>query len=171
MRSASISVAKLANCWRMTGSWANRHPLRWVVLDQMPLNANGKIDRQRLPEPPSGAGAPEQDADAEWTPVEELVTGIWSEVLKLTTVGRDENFFELGGHSLLATQVITRIRNALQNELPLRALFINPTVAGLAEVIDTELCLADLATVNLAVTVPCRETLAVADSPPTSKVV
>ncbi|MGH8349090.1 MAG: non-ribosomal peptide synthetase, partial [Pseudomonas sp.] len=84
-------------------------PQRWVVLEQMPLTSSGTIDRKRLPEPSgAGAGALEQEAGGEWSPVEELVAGIWSEVLRRGTVGKDENFFELGGHSLLATQVLSR---------------------------------------------------------------
>src|SRR5262249_46013302 len=67
------------------------------------------------------------------TPTEEIMTGIWAEVLGLEQIGSDENFFDLGGHSLLATQVIARIRNAFQLQLPLNELFEYPTVAGLAE--------------------------------------
>ena len=115
-------------------------PQRWVVLDQMPLTANGKIDRQRLPEPSeAGAGARDQDAESEWTPVEEMVAGIWSEVLKREAVGRDENFFELGGHSLLATQVISRVREVFEVEVELRRLFAEPTVQGFSRIVEEAL--------------------------------
>ena len=113
-------------------------PQRWVVLDQMPLTANGKIDRQRLPEA-SEAGALDQEAEGEWTPVEEMVAGIWSEVLKRETVGRDENFFELGGHSLLATQVISRVREVFEVEVELRRLFAEPTVQGFSRIVEEAL--------------------------------
>ena len=115
-------------------------PQRWVMLDQLPLTTSGKIDRRRLPAPSgAGAGEQEQEAASEWTPVEELVAGIWSEVLKLATVGRDENFFELGGHSLLATQVISRVRQAFGVEIGLRRLFEEPTVRRLAHSIGDQL--------------------------------
>jgi acyl carrier protein len=66
------------------------------------------------------------------TAVEQVLAGIWSQLLKLEQIGIHDNFFDLGGHSLLATQVISRVRGTLQVELPLRALFENPTVASLA---------------------------------------
>src|SRR6185312_15439104 len=113
-------------------------PQRWVVLEQLPLTANGKLDRRRLPAP-SAAGALEQEAASEWTPVEELLAGIWSEVLKRGAVGRDENFFELGGHSLLATQVISRVRQVFGVEVGLRRLFEEPTLRGFSQSIEAAL--------------------------------
>src|SRR6185312_4442958 len=113
-------------------------PQRWVLLEQMPLTASGKIDRQRLPAP-----VIERRVDAaeegEWTAAEEMVAGIWSEVLKLSAVARDENFFELGGHSLLATQVVSRVREMFGVEMPLRRLFEEPTVRGLSRSIEGQL--------------------------------
>jgi amino acid adenylation domain-containing protein len=113
-------------------------PQRWVALDQLPLTANGKIDRQRLPAP-SGTGAVFADEERRQTQVEELVAAIWSEVLKLEAVARDENFFELGGHSLLATQVISRVREVFGVEVELRRLFAEPTVRGLSRNIEEQL--------------------------------
>ena len=113
-------------------------PLRWVVLDQMPLTAHGKIDRERLPAPVAERAA-EREAEGEWTPVEELVAGIWNEVLSQEVVGRDESFFELGGHSLLATQVISRVREVFGVEVGLRRLFEEPTLGGFSYGIEEEL--------------------------------
>jgi amino acid adenylation domain-containing protein len=111
-------------------------PGRVVVLERMPLTANGKVDRKRLPEPEREAGNRWQEE--EMTPVEEVVAGIWEEVLRREGVGRRENFFEMGGHSLLATQVISRVREVLGVEVELRAMFEKPTVGGLAEEVERE---------------------------------
>ena len=113
-------------------------PHRWVVLEQMPLTAHGKVDRERLPAPVAERAA-EREAEAEWTAVEELVAGIWNEVLKQEVVGRDESFFELGGHSLLATQVISRVREVFSVEVGLRRLFEEPTLGGFSYGIEEEL--------------------------------
>ena len=112
-------------------------PQRWVVLEQMPLTRNGKVDREALPAPTATRVIDWEEAEA--TPVEELVAGIWSEVLKLEAVGRDESFFELGGHSLLATQVVSRVREVFGVEVELRSLFEAPTVRGLSRSIEEEL--------------------------------
>jgi acyl carrier protein len=109
-------------------------PSALVLLDALPLTINGKIERRALP-------APERDTDgAEYvaprTAEEELMAQLWAAVLGQARVGRDDNFFELGGHSLLATQLISRIRDTFQLELPLRTIFELPTVAGLAERIE-----------------------------------
>src|SRR6185295_14043615 len=95
-------------------------------------------DRKRLPAP-TATSALEQEADGEWTPVEELVAVIWSEVLKRGAVAKDENFFELGGHSLLATQVISRVRAVFGVEVALRRLFEQPTLRGFSSSIEAAL--------------------------------
>ncbi len=105
-------------------------PTCYVMLDQMPLTPNGKVDRRALPAP--------QEEDVEvaarpLNPLEEIVAGLWAEVLGLQNVGAEDNFFDLGGHSLLATQVVSRVRNSLGVEVPLRTVFANPTVAGMCE--------------------------------------
>jgi Condensation domain/Phosphopantetheine attachment site len=96
------------------------------------------VDRERLPAPALERAA-EREAEGEWTPVEELVAGIWSEVLKLEVVRRGESFFELGGHSLLATQVISRVREVFRVEVGLRRLFEEPTLQGFSGSIEAEL--------------------------------
>jgi amino acid adenylation domain-containing protein len=107
-------------------------PGRFVTLEALPLTPSRKLDRRALPAPPLGEGGdgdfvPPRDAE------EEAVAAIWRELLGLERVSVHHSFFELGGHSLTATQVISRIRDRLQVELPLRRLFEAPTVAGLAE--------------------------------------
>jgi amino acid adenylation domain-containing protein len=105
-------------------------PAAWVALAEMPLSAHGKVDRERLPPPREAGGA--EAAEPPAGPAEEIVAGVWCEVLGLRAVSRHDSFFELGGHSLLATQVISRLRAATGAELPVRTLFQAPTVAALA---------------------------------------
>jgi amino acid adenylation domain-containing protein len=114
-------------------------PSAFVTLDGLPLSPNGKVDRRALPAPDQTR--PEVGAVhiAPRTPAEEVIAGIWSQVLGVERVGVYDNFFDLGGHSLLATQVISRVRGAFQVEAPLRSLFEGPTVAELAQGIEAEL--------------------------------
>jgi amino acid adenylation domain-containing protein len=116
-------------------------PQAIVGLEALPLTPNGKIDRKALPVP---EGRPEGlDYVAPRTPVEETLAGIWAEVLKIDRVGVHDNFFELGGHSLLATRVTALVRERLGVELPIRALFEQPTLAMQAEKCATTLWLAE----------------------------
>ncbi|MCP4656225.1 MAG: amino acid adenylation domain-containing protein, partial [bacterium] len=100
------------------------------LLEALPLLPSGKVDRASLPEP---TGALPESRVGPRGPMEEILAGIWSEVLGIAEVGVHDDFFELGGHSLLATQVLSRVRRQLRVEPPLRTLFERPTVAGLAE--------------------------------------
>jgi len=110
-------------------------PASFVVLEALPLTATGKVDRNALPEPEQVRPELAQVYVAPRTAVEEVLCGIFSEVLQVEPVGVRDSFFELGGHSLLATQISSRVRLAFQVELPLRRLFEAPTVEGLAEAI------------------------------------
>src|SRR6185295_12251196 len=102
-----------------------------VELAELPLTANGKVDRQALEGLERGGGRKKGKREAR-SAVEEIVQGIWEEVLGREEIGVEENFFEVGGHSLLATQVMSRIRAAFGVELPLRALFERATILELS---------------------------------------
>ncbi|MBP1122769.1 MULTISPECIES: non-ribosomal peptide synthetase [Pseudomonas] len=105
-------------------------PTHFIVLDSMPLTANGKLDRKALPAP--DASQLQATYSAPQGKLEQQLAAIWADVLKLERVGRSDNFFELGGHSLLATQVISRIRQQLDVELSLRYLFEARDLAAFA---------------------------------------
>jgi acyl-coenzyme A synthetase/AMP-(fatty) acid ligase/acyl carrier protein len=111
-------------------------PLAFVFLDALPLTPNGKVDRQALPAVDQNRPEPEESYVAPRTQAEEMLAKIWAEVLKLDKIGIHDNFFALGGHSLLATQVISRVRNTFQVEVPVRTVFEMPTVVELENAIE-----------------------------------
>jgi amino acid adenylation domain-containing protein len=108
-------------------------PSAFVALASVPLTAQGKVDQRALPEPRSSAVAAYVERR---NATEEMVCGIWAEVLKLERVGVEENFFEIGGHSLLATQVMARVREVFGVQIGLGAIFDYPTVRWLSAVIQ-----------------------------------
>jgi amino acid adenylation domain-containing protein len=108
-------------------------PSSFVLLPELPLTPNGKVDRRALPAPELRQG--EEERVAPRTPAEELLVDLWAGLLGVEQVGIHENFFELGGHSLLATRVVSRVREVFGVEIPVRALFDSPTVAGLADLL------------------------------------
>ncbi|HYO62586.1 MAG TPA: FkbM family methyltransferase, partial [Pyrinomonadaceae bacterium] len=114
-------------------------PSAVVLLEELPVTRHGKIDRQSLPAPEETGQEERPESSGARTPVEEILAGVWCEVLKVRQVGTDENFFEAGGHSLLATQVMSRVREAFRVELPLRTLFERPTVRELAAQVEEAL--------------------------------
>ncbi|WP_444980089.1 amino acid adenylation domain-containing protein [Nocardia mexicana] len=109
-------------------------PATVVALDAFPLNASGKLDRRALPEPTYTG----REFRAPATPVEEIVAGIYGDVLGLERVGADDDFFALGGNSLIATQVVARLGAAIGGRVPVRALFETPAVAALAATVESQ---------------------------------
>jgi SAM-dependent methyltransferase len=113
-------------------------PSAFVILDSMPL-LNGKVNRRALPAPEQIRPELEEGFVPPRNPVEEIIVSIWADVLDLQQIGIDDNFFDLGGHSLLATQIMSRVREAFNIEVPIRSLFNIPTVAGLSAEIEAAL--------------------------------
>jgi aspartate racemase len=111
-------------------------PSHFVRLERLPLTANGKVDRGSLPEPEPEKGN-EVESSPPRTETEEALASIWKELLGCKFIGVHQNLFHLGCHSLLATQAVSRIARTMSVELPVRAIFEHPTIAGLAEAVTS----------------------------------
>ncbi|MEH2284582.1 MAG: amino acid adenylation domain-containing protein [Nostoc sp.] len=111
-------------------------PAVFVILNSLPLTPNGKVDRQNLPAGDRTRPDLEETFLAPRNPIEETLAVIWTELLALKEIGVNDNFFYLGGHSLIATQILSRVREVFQVELSFNHIFENPTIAGLAQLIE-----------------------------------
>ncbi len=111
-------------------------PSRIIPLEMLPLTANGKVDRQALPDPMIQSREHARNLRVAQTPTEQTLVQLWSELLELSDISIGDNFYELGGDSLLATKLLTRIQTTFNSELPLRVVFENLTIAAMAEAID-----------------------------------
>ncbi|HEU0253264.1 MAG TPA: amino acid adenylation domain-containing protein, partial [Pyrinomonadaceae bacterium] len=118
-------------------------PAVFVTLEALPLLSNGKIDRKALPAPEAMAEVREFVAPR--TPIEEMLAGLWREVLGVDRVGATDDFFELGGHSLLATRLLSRVRDAFRVDVPLRHIFEHSRLAEFATVLEAEMSGASVA--------------------------
>jgi hypothetical protein len=114
-------------------------PSAFVLLASLPLTERGKLDRRALPPPEYGGG----EYEPPQTELEQIMAGIWADVLGVERVGRTDDFFELGGHSLLAVQVKARIRAALELDVPIRLIFTATELAAMASAVE-ELLLAEI---------------------------
>jgi acyl carrier protein len=110
-------------------------PSLFVQLETLPLTPNGKVDRKALPKPELDRSAVEMDGEPQ-SDAELLLAQIWSEVLDVPRVGTRSNFFDLGGHSLMITRILSRLREALQIELPMKSIFEAPTIAEFAVLVE-----------------------------------
>jgi len=126
-------------------------PAAVTRIEQVPLTPNGKVDRKALPAPDLSALAREFVAPR--NALEQQIADVFSDILGVARVGAHDNFFELGGHSLLATQAVSRLGNLTARELPLRALFLDPTVAGIASALQ-QAGLSDLPSLQPAHSAP-----------------
>ena len=118
-------------------------PSAFVLLDDVPLTSNGKVDRAALPRAQSEKTVPGPGSAKALTNTERELTAIWSELLNRNEIGIHDDFFDQGGQSLVAMRVVSRVREAFDVDLTLRSLFENPTIAGLAEVVDQLVFLRD----------------------------
>jgi amino acid adenylation domain-containing protein len=111
-------------------------PVAFVTLNSLPLTPSGKLDRLALPALGSFRPAVRTAYAVPRTPIEETLAGVWAQILGIEGIGVQDNFFEIGGHSLLATRVMSRVRDAFNVDLPLRAFFENPTISQFAGLVE-----------------------------------
>jgi hypothetical protein len=112
-------------------------PSAFIMLDALPLLPNGKVDRKALPAPDQGRSRSEESFAAPHTPVEEIVAGIWGQLLNVQRIGIHDDFFELGGDSILSIRTTALVRSTFHIEVPVRALFEAPTVAQYSQALVT----------------------------------
>ena len=134
-RPGSSIVAQLRS-YLQTKLPAYMLPAAFVLLDAFPRSPSGKVNHRAFPSPEHLQARADEAYLAPRTPLEEILAGIWAIVLQLERVSRLDNFFKLGGHSLQATQVVARLREVLQVELPVRAIYDAPTILALASSIE-----------------------------------
>ena len=113
-------------------------PAAFVLMDALPLTPNDKVDYRKLPAPDMASNTDGESFVGPRTPFEEILMELWCDVLGLNKVGINQNFFEVGGHSLLATQLVSRVRTALDVEIPLSRVFETPTIEGLAQAVEAK---------------------------------
>jgi acyl carrier protein len=106
-------------------------PQAFVLIDEMPLTQNGKVDLEALPAPTDARLGPEETYVAPRNSVEETIVDIWSQLLGVDSIGVNDNFFALGGNSILAIQLTSRLKKAFDLELQLRAIYDHQTPAAL----------------------------------------
>jgi amino acid adenylation domain-containing protein len=109
-------------------------PAHIIAIEAMPLTANGKLDRNALPEPDARSASMRERRPPERA-IEQVIAGIWEERLRVASISVDDNFFELGGNSILAARVISRVAAVFQVRIPLRLFFENPSVEGVARIL------------------------------------
>jgi acyl carrier protein len=111
-------------------------PADYLVVDAFPLLPSGKIDRRALPLHSGARPIDDRTYVGPQTPTQERLAGVWRNLLKVEQIGITDNFFELGGHSLMVMQVVARIRKEFEVEVPIRSLFEDPTIKGLAKEVE-----------------------------------
>ncbi|MEP7010534.1 MAG: amino acid adenylation domain-containing protein [Acidobacteriota bacterium] len=114
-------------------------PSALILLDALPLNANGKVDRAALPSPSEGREGKADGFVAPRTPVEEVLAILWGQALGVESIGVHEDFFDLGGNSLLATRLISRMRETFHVDVSVRRMFESPTISGIAQDLESDL--------------------------------